>query len=308
MRRERWILLTPLAAALAVALAAGLLARRGPADSAAVPAAGPPPATPARAAASVPIQPGHAIQRVEADAPSLAEQVQGLAAARDPVKAFEAYRLLFECAAFNGEHDRLIFDPEAVRHPEPGRVPGLRGMNEAEKQAAARLCSGMTERQRQSRLDYLAVAARAGVPGAALAFAREGPFGDPSALRTRPDDPLVREWKAQAAALLARAAETDADFGTLMFLQDGSEGGSEVIDRNPQLAFRYGIAMGGISRDLLGADDALAQLYAPDGDRMATLARELSPAQRAAELEAARRIVERAREQRKRAGQQVPSA
>jgi hypothetical protein len=66
--------------------------------------------------------------------------------------------------------------------------------------------------------------------------------------------------------------------------------------------------MGGISRDLLGADDALAQLYAPDGVRMAALAKELSPAQRAAELEAARRIVERARERRRRAGQQAPSA
>jgi hypothetical protein len=93
-----------------------------------------------------------------------------------------------------------------------------------------------------------------------------------------------------------------------MFMQDGSEGGSELIDRNPQLAFRYGVAMGGISRDLLGADDALAQLYAPDGVRMAALAKELSPAKRAAELEAARRIVERARERRRRAGQQAPSA
>jgi hypothetical protein len=307
MRRERWILGMPLVAALAAALLAGQLARRGTADGADVPAAELPPAVPARTAASVPIQPGHAILRAEADAPSLAEQVAGLAA-HDPVKAFEAYRLLFECAAFNSGHDRLIFDPEAVQHPEPGRVPGLRGMNDAEKRAAARLCSGMTERQRQSRLDYLAIAARAGVPGAALAFAREGPFGDPSALKARPDDPLVREWKTQAAALLARAAETDADFGTLMFVQDGSEGGSELIDRNPQLAFRYGVAMGGISRDLLGADDALAQLYAPDGVRMAALAKELSPAQRAAELEAARRIVERARERRRRAGQQAPSA
>jgi hypothetical protein len=295
-----------LAAALVAAFVAGMLARRGAAESAASTVAA---AAPARALAPPLIQPAQpVVLRAEPDAPSLAGQVERLAAAHDPGKAFEAWRLLSECAAFNSEHDRLIVDPTANLHPEPGRIPGLRGMTDAEKRAASRLCGGMTERQRQSRLDYLAIAARAGVPGAALAFAREGPFGDPSALNTRPDDPLVKEWKGQAAGLLARAAETGDDVDTLFYIAEASHAGSDVIDRNPLQAFRYGVALGAIYGDLLGADDALAQMYAPDGDRMATLAKELSPAQRAAGLEAARRIVERARERRKLARQQAPSA
>jgi hypothetical protein len=311
MRCERWILGAPLAALLAAALVAGLLARRGPADSAAAPGAGLSPPVPAHvtanAPATVPLWPAQRMPGAEPDAPSLAEQVERLAAARDPAKAFEAWRLLSGCAAFNREHDRLIADPAAVRHPEPGRIPGLRAMTDAEKRAAGRLCGGMTERQRQSRLDFLAIAAHAGVPGAALAFAREGPFGDPGALRTRPEDPLVVEWKARAAELLARAAEAGNDVGALIYMADESVGGSDVIDRNPLLAFRYGAALGGIYGDLHGADDVLVQLYAPDSEPMMALAKELSPAQRAAELEAARRIVERARERRKRAAQ-APSA
>jgi hypothetical protein len=308
MRRERWMLGMPLAAALMAAFVAGMLARRGPAESTASTAAAAP-AMPLRALATVPAQPGRpVVPSAEADAPSLAEQVERLVAAHDPGKAFEAWRLLSECAAFNSGHERLIVDPAANRHPEPGQIPGLRGMTDAEKRAASRLCDGMTERQRQSRLDYLAIAARAGVPGAALAFAREGPFGDPGALKTRPSDPLVREWKAQAAGLLARAAEQGDDIGALIYMADESVGGSDVVDRNPLLAFRYGAALGGIYGDLLGAGDALVQLYAPDSEPMMALAKELSPAQRAAELEAARRIVERARGQRRRARQQAPSA
>ena len=76
----------------------------------------------------------------------------------------------------------------------------MRGMTEREKQHDARLCGPMTERERQARLDYLAIALEAGVRGAAEAFLEAGPFGDPSALQTRPDDPLVKEWKATARA------------------------------------------------------------------------------------------------------------
>lgn len=262
MRRARWMLGTTLAAAIVV----GVLARHDPTEPAAVPA-GPPAAPFAPTAPAAPI----GSRPPAADAPSLAEQVERLAAARDPWQAFAAYRLLAECAA-----------PQAPRA----------------------FCGAMTERQRQSRLDYLEIAAQGGVPGAALAFAREGPFGDPSALETRPSDPLVREWKAQAAALLVRAAEAGGDIDAIFYLADASDGGSELIDKNPPQAFRYGVALGGIYGDLLGADDALAQLYAPDSERMAALAKDLTPEQRAAELEAARRIVERARAQGRRARQQ----
>lgn len=51
----------------------------------------------------------------------------------------------------------------------------------------------MTERMRLSRFDYLAVAVKAGISGALIQMATEGPFGDSTALSTRPDDPLVQE-------------------------------------------------------------------------------------------------------------------
>jgi hypothetical protein len=53
----------------------------------------------------------------------------------------------------------------------------------------------------RERSHWLELAARAGVRGALLAWIDRGPFGDPSALWTRPADLLVRQWVSQVRTL-----------------------------------------------------------------------------------------------------------
>lgn len=229
----------------------------------------------------------------EATTPTLAEQVDRLVASGHPQAAFDAYRLLSNCSTFNRDGDRLMFDLQDVRRADGG-LPGFRSMTDAEKAHDARLCAGMTERMRVSRVDYLAIAARAGVMGAAIQMAIEGPFGDLTALQTRPDDPLVQAWKQEVQALLEQAAD-DADIDALEYISFRQQNGDAVFDRNPALAYRYGVARGLIYRDMMGPADTLHILYAPDGELMRTVGAELSPEQRAAEVAAATRIAALAR-------------
>lgn len=298
MHLERWMM--GLVGLMGVALAAGLLAwmpRDGDAPDAAVPAAAPAarPAVPLARPAQPPPAP------VSNDALPLRAQVERLLASHDPADAFHAYWLLADCAAFNADHDRLVFDEDEVKRWKGDSLPGVRPMSEREKQHEARLCGAMTERERQARLDYLAIALKAGVPGAATAFANAGPFGDPSALKTRPDDPLVKEWKATARAALARAADSGTDIGALHVWASYNQVGSDITEKDPAVAYPYMLAIGLIQADLLGADDLLAKVYAQDSELMTALAADLGPEQRAAGLAAARRIAGLAKEARRRA-------
>ena len=68
-------------------------------------------------------------------------------------------------------------------------------------------CATLPPYQRNARLANLKIAVDAGVPGASRAFLAEGPFGDrDNALKSRPDDPLVVEWKAAVVGYLTRDA------------------------------------------------------------------------------------------------------
>lgn len=219
---------------------------------------------------------------------TFAAQVERLLASGDPAQAFAAYRLISDCAEFNDRHDRLVFDPrEAARAPHDTIMAGYRRMTDEEKRHDAVFCAGLTERQRQSRIDALALAAKAGVPGAAVAFATAGPFGDPSALESRPGDPLVQAWRAQATAQLQQAADS-GDAGALFYLAPALQSGSAVIDRNPQLAYRYETALGLVYADKYGADNPFARAFTQDVPQM--LEHDLDPAVRAEELARARRI------------------
>jgi hypothetical protein len=231
----------------------------------------------------------------------LAVQIDRLRASGDPEQAYAAYRLIADCAEFNDKHDRLVFDArEAARAPKITFMSGYRAMTDAEKRHDTAFCAGLTARQRESRLDALAVAAKAGVPGAAVAFLNEGPFGDPSALKTRPGDPLVQAWKATATAQLQQAADA-GDAQTLFYLVSALQSGSDVIDRNPQLAYRYDIALGLVYADKYGADNPLARSFTQDIPQM--LEGELDPAVRAAELAKAREIAALEKARRQRTGQ-----
>jgi hypothetical protein len=286
--------------------AAGLLAwRQMAADDAALLAVPTPAAAVAapRAAAASAAPAGKAAPPAPAlpkdDTLPLQAQIERLLATHDPEDAWRAYWLVANCAAFNANGDRIVFAPEELEHRKADTLPGFRAMTEDEKRHDARLCAGMTERERQNRLDYLTVAARAGVSGAAVEFASVGPFGDKSALTTRPDDPLVKEWKTTARALMSAAAESGTDFSALQFWASDNFNGSDYNDRNPALAYRYAVAWGLTQIDLFGPDNVISKMYTPGSDFMNGLGADLTPQQRADELAAAQAIAARARAARK---------
>lgn len=233
--------------------------------------------------------------------PSLAQQVDALIATHDPGKAYDAWVLLRDCATFNRDGDRLVFDQDEIRHRQADTLPGFRGMTVDEKRHAAVFCASMTERMRQSRIDYLAFAAQGGIAAAALEQAQEGPFGDRTALVTRPDDPLVREWKTRVQEQLARVAEEQGDFGALNYLFGMRGAGSDVFDKDPALAYRYGLAMGLIMGELQGPHDTFATIYAANSSLMTGMAEPLTAQERATALAAAQRIAAAARAQRQQA-------
>jgi hypothetical protein len=214
---------------------------------------------------------------------TLSMQVGRLRATHDPADALRAYRLIDDCARFN--------------HAQGGRPASADGMDERAWARGMRVCGGMTERDRLTGFDDLAFAARAGVPGAAVAFEDAGPFGDPSALQTRPDDPLVQAWKATARAQMTQAAEAGTDLMTLNVWAAENYDGSDLTDRNPALAYRYTTALDLVFASLYGADQARVKAFAAV---TAQLAADLTPAQQAVEMAAARRIADRARREARR--------
>lgn len=262
----------------------------------------PPPASAAaHAAQAVLPQPPASFPNIDFEAP-LAEQVDRLLATRNPEQAMAAYWLLARCDDFNRDHDRLVFDAEELKQWHSDSLPGYRGMTDGEKQHDQALCATLTERMRQSRIDYLALAAKAGVAGASTQFIVEGPFGDRSALVTRPTDPLVLAWKETARAQLTRDAEA-ADLGALSNVWIRVSSGDELYEKNPALAYRYRLAMANIFADVNGASDTMSGVYGEKSDLTQALARELTPEQIATETAAARRIADIARQRRKQAGE-----
>ncbi|NBV18033.1 hypothetical protein [Janthinobacterium sp.] len=169
----------------------------------------------------------------------LAQQLARLAASGRPEDAYAAYNLLDDCISFEKE----------------GRLPGLefelgREMTAEEKAAQRQLCAGLTQRQREDRLTYLATAAKAGVPGAATLFLSEGPFGDRSALRNRPDDPLVQAWKRQAIAQLTAQAD-DAEVSSLSTLMMAYLRDGDVVRKDAPQAYGYLLALRLVYDDIL---------------------------------------------------------
>lgn len=224
-------------------------------------------ATPARDAAPIPV--------------TLAQQLARFDASGKPEDAYAAYNLLDDCIAFQQE----------------GRLPALefelgREMTAEEKAAQRQLCAGLTQRQRDARLGYLATAAKAGVPGAATLFLSEGPFGDRSALRNRPDDPLVQEWKQQAIAqLTAQADQAElASVSTLMmaYLRDG-----DVVQKDAPQAYGYLLALRLVYDDMLapGSTNPYQDEY------WHWLQDELTPAQQTAAMARAQAIAAKFRQQ-----------
>jgi hypothetical protein len=117
---------------------------------------------------------------------SLAATIEQLKATGDPRDAYQAFRLIAKCvrarALARGDDHRLRLRES---------------------------CQDITAVQIAARLPLVEKAARAGVHGAVTARIGEGPFGDPTALEQRPDDPLVTEWVEYSIASVKSAATRD---------------------------------------------------------------------------------------------------
>lgn len=213
----------------------------------------------------------------------LAQRIEQLAASGTPQDAWRAWWLLHACAAFARD----------------GRLPHDDGADDGGPREPvadpARFCAGMTERMRMARIDYLERAARGGVEGALAALVEEGPFGDPDALRTRPDDPLVQEWKARVNGLLAQRAE-QGSWSSLYLQFTGFWFENPAITADRQSALAYGMAL----RDILVGLDGLSEQDAIpfNGPFLDAVAQGLAPAQVALARAQAARIVARAAAQR----------
>ena len=176
----------------------------------------------------------------------LATQIDLLVSTGVPADALRAYWLAQGCIDFSEKGMLLKTDLQSPTH--------LRGLTDEEYRAQTALCAGMTERIKMSRLDHLAMAARAGVSGADDAFLRVGPFGDRSALKTRPDDPLVNAWRVEAEQLLTAHAEAGDIISMLTLMQEYS-GYGETLNADPALALRYTYAVSEIFERMLERSD-----------------------------------------------------
>ncbi|MBV6319600.1 hypothetical protein [Duganella violaceipulchra] len=197
---------------------------------------------------------------------TLAQQVDRLAATGRPADALDAYWLVQTCIDFQRTGDLAVADGDFMRPA-----------NAAEKAAEKLLCADMTERMRTTRLDHLALAARAGIDSADLAFLQTGPFGDRSALESRPDDPLVLAWKAQALSYLEAQAQQGRIPSMITLLGEYNED-SALQKRHPLAALRYATAVHDHYEALLGGANRTAPNPLPD-EFMQKMSQGLSPDQ-----------------------------
>nr|WP_315398531.1 hypothetical protein [uncultured Duganella sp.] len=226
----------------------------------------------------------HVALPVTAAGVPLANQVDLLIASGAPEDALRAYWLVQACVDIAESGVMLTRDSNSPTF--------LRAPTDDERAAQTALCAGMTERIKTSRLDHLAIAARAGVSGADDAFLRVGPFGDRSALKTRPDDPLVKAWRNEAEQLLTTHAEA-GDVSSMLTLMQEYGGEGHTLDADPALALRYTVAVGDIFERMLSrSGPGFANPYKSEVERATAVT--MTPEQRAQAIAAGKEMAEKA--------------
>ena len=127
---------------------------------------------------------------------SIAAEVDRLVATHNPTDAFAAYRLIRNC--MNARRDQLVVAEWAANN-DKSKVPSV---------SAA--CGDLSPGQVASRNQYLSLAAKAGINGAAGALAEEGPRGDGVVMSIAPDDAEQAAYiQAVKEAVAAGAAAGD---------------------------------------------------------------------------------------------------
>jgi hypothetical protein len=221
-----------------------------------------------------------------APAEPLAHRIDRLAASADPHDAFQAWWLLHACVVFE----------------RTGRLPAREGAEREVLDDPAHACATLNERSKMARIDHLERAARGGVDGALAELVEEGPFGDPTALTTRPDDPLVQQWKARVNGMLNDQAE-QGYWSSLYQVFTGFWFGHPAIAADRQSALAYGMALRDIMVKLDGVPEQQAIPF--NSPFLDEIGAGLTPAEKARAQARADAIVARAADQRGRSGSEI---
>lgn len=285
----KWKTVVPAGAVLGLVVVLVLPAWRSAPPGGPAPAALPMPASPAAATAEATGPawlsglgaPPPVPEAVPAE--PLARRIERLAASEDPHDAFQAWWLLHACVVFE----------------RTGRLPARDGTDREALADPAHACATLNERMKMARIDHLERAARAGVDGALAELVEEGPFGDPTALTTRPDDPLVKEWKARVNGMLNEQAE-QGYWSSLYQLFTGFWFGHPAIAADRQSALAYGMALRDIMVKLDGVPEQQAIPF--NGPFLDEIGAGLTSAEKARAQARADAIVARAADQRGRRG------
>ncbi len=153
---------------------------------------------------------------------SKAAEIDRLSATGKPADAYKAYFLALACKT--------------------GRDDLRNGMDYLDGPQVDERCADITPLQIREMEKNLAKAVAAGIPGALVQKLAFGPLGgDPSALETRPNDPLVLEWKRGMLNDLTVYGRKTGDLLTLSVLEN-----IYLYDyfgqKNPELALSYAMA------------------------------------------------------------------
>jgi TPR repeat protein len=124
----------------------------------------------------------------------------------------------------------------------PDRDPDSREALQASVSAGTAVCRDVSPTQVQERLQYLGLAAKAGLAAAQINYFAEGPFG---AERDFSDDnsspnPTIEEWKKNSIGYLTQLAQ-QGNNTALSYLSVTYEAG-EIVPRDLKLALTYEIA------------------------------------------------------------------
>jgi hypothetical protein len=148
--------------------------------------------------------------------------------------AFEAFQIVNRCV--QGEE----FIRASNLDPIDPKNKKSQAEFENEKNAVVQACDGISEQQKRARIENLKKAIEGNVKDSALEFMNLGPFGDMSALISRPKDPLVMEWKKQAVQQLEKEANLGHSTMFISLMHVYEEG--VLVEKNLEMAATYGVA------------------------------------------------------------------
>ena len=185
---------------------------------------------------------------------SKSEQIDALVKTKDPTDAYAAYQLVHRCLFSRANEVRAVAEPALAKRADwvtPGEA-----------------CGDISPGQITSRLQWLNIAADAGVHGAAEDVNHEGPDGD---WRYARNSPLMNDWNKRSA-MQSQAAIASGDPWALGGAWAEAAGKIPWIKPNPWEALKFAVAWqevlvaqtGRTSEDGLASIEALKASLPPD--------------------------------------------